>query len=243
MNKMKSYFVDLDGTLIFSHRHYHEGYRPIEIYQDREISFIDNDTYSLLIPAIQDGSFIPVTSRTRAQYDRISIFQEYRPRYALIDNGGMLLVDGEADPLWLEETYEILGSSAEGLKEIEAWAGEMAPAKMQDDLVLFIKPEDQDTRSGIVHRLEDNPEFYWFDHGKKLYICSELLTKGNSVRRLKERFGIHRCAGAGDGEVDFSMIDQVDVFVTGLANRDKIQGDNLVFVEAKDVALTVLNMK
>ncbi|WP_026657805.1 HAD hydrolase family protein [Butyrivibrio sp. AC2005] len=240
---MRSYFVDLDGTLIFSYRHYHDGYKPIEIYNNKEISFIEHNTYSKLILKITDGSFVPVTSRTKAQYERIDVFKQYHPSYALLDNGGILLVNGEEDFLWKEETLEIIKASAKGLKEIEQWAGKIAPTKVQDGLVLFIKPEDETIREKIIKKMESYPEVYWFDHGKKLYICPRNLTKGNSIRRLKEKLGVDWCVGAGDSEVDFSMIDQVDMFVTDKNNREKIQDANVVFVEAKDIALTVLNLK
>lgn len=240
---MKIYFIDLDGTLIFSHRHFHDGYEPIEVYKGKDISFIENRTYKRLVETIEHNEFVPVTSRTKEQYARINIFQQHKPQYALLDNGGVLLINGDEDIEWTKDTHHILKDSAEGLADIENWASKYGAVKRQDAIILFVKPTDDERRGEIINGLNQYLDFCWFEHGNKLYICSKQLTKGASVERFKKKHGVDRCIGAGDSEVDFSMLDYVDRFVTDERNRAKISFSNTIFVEQRNIALTALNMK
>lgn len=240
---MNAYFIDLDGTLIFSHRYYHEGYKPVEIYKDRQISFIERDTLTALEDVINCGEFIPITSRTKAQYERIGIFKENCPQYALLDNGGILLVNGIEDSLWEEETKRLLNNSLETLNDITAWAEQYADVKIQDGIVVFIKTADDGIREEVIKGLNQYEGFYWFMHGEKLYVCSELLTKGAAIKRFKNRFSVEKSIAAGDSEVDFSMIDHVDIFVTDERNRELINSEKVIFTEQRDVARTALKMK
>ena len=240
---MNAYFIDLDGTLIFSHRYYHEGYKPIETYKDRQISFIERDTLTALEDVINCGEFVPITSRTKAQYERIEIFKENCPRYALLDNGGILLINGIEDSLWGKETKRILNNSLETLNDIAIWATQYADVKIQDEIVVFIKTADDRRREEVIKGLNQYKGFYWFMHGEKLYVCSELLTKGTAIKRFKKRFSVERSIAAGDSEVDFSMVDYVDIFVTDERNRELINSEKAVFTKQRDVARTALNIK
>jgi len=240
---MNAYFIDLDGTLIFSHRYYHEGYKPIEIYKNKQISFIERETLTILEKVINCGEFIPITSRTRAQYERIEIFKENCPRYALLDNGGILLINGEEDSLWYEDTKRLLKNSQEKLNDIATWAAQYADVKIQDEIVVFIKTADNICREEVIKGLDHYQGFYWFLHGEKLYVCSELLTKGVAIKRFKNRFSVERSIAAGDSEVDFSMIDYVDKFVTDERNREFLDSEKVVFAVQREVARTAMNMK
>ena len=240
---MNAYFIDLDGTLIFSHRYYHEGYRPIEIYNGRQISFIEKDTLNVLENAISNAEFIPITSRTKAQYRRIEIFKEKCPQYALLDNGGILLINGEEDPIWYEETRKLLNNSLEQLNDIATWATQYADVKIQDEIVVFIKTADDRRREEVIKGLNQYQGFYWFMHGEKLYVCPEELTKGTAIKRFKSRFPVERSIAAGDSKVDFSMMEFVDIFVTDERNRESLDSEKVIFTDQRRVALTAMNMK
>lgn len=240
---MDAYFLDLDGTLIFSHRYFHDGYMPVESYKESIISYIEKGTYTKLVETIARGGFIPVTSRTKEQYSRIAIFNEHCPHYALLDNGGTLLIDGKEDSDWRKATESLLSGSFEPMYKIVSWASQYADVKVQDGIVIFIKTDKEQLREIIIEGLKEYPDFYWFLHRSKLYVCSRKLTKGAGVRRLIDKYGFRHCVGAGDGDVDFSMIEYVDKFVTNEANKDKISSEKVIVVSEREVARVALNMK
>ena len=62
---MMVFCTDLDNTLIYSYKHdIGENKRCVEIYQDREISFITQETYRLLCEVKKQAMIVPVTART-----------------------------------------------------------------------------------------------------------------------------------------------------------------------------------
>ncbi len=100
---MIAFFSDLDNTLIFSYKHdIGEKKRCVEIYQGREVSYITERTYGLLKYAASRLLFVPVTTRTEEQYRRIDLGVGV-PSYALVCNGGVLLINGQEDAGWYRE--------------------------------------------------------------------------------------------------------------------------------------------
>ena len=88
------FYSDLDNTLIYSYRREIGGKkRCVEVYQGREISFMSEYSYHLLQEISKKALFIPVTTRTMEQYQRIDLGIGI-PEYALVCNGGILLVRG-----------------------------------------------------------------------------------------------------------------------------------------------------
>ena len=95
---------DLDQTLIYSKKHIPDDSSDIiniEKKDDEEISYITLKSIGLLKYILNNIYFIPVTTRTIEQYKRISLFSEIlKPKYAITDNGAVILVDGEIDKEW-----------------------------------------------------------------------------------------------------------------------------------------------
>lgn len=93
-------FSDLDGTLIFSAKRKQVGDIVIERKNGEEISCV-TARQAELFPCLRN--VIPVTTRSIEQYRRIEFARfGFVPRYALCDNGGTLLADGERDAEWAE---------------------------------------------------------------------------------------------------------------------------------------------
>ena len=101
-------FTDLDGTLIRSYRRkFDDDVICVERHRDREFSFISSKKLELLHNLIKNDNVlvIPITTRSEAEYRRIKIPDESF-KYALIDNGARLLVDGEIDEEWEKAGYK-----------------------------------------------------------------------------------------------------------------------------------------
>ena len=92
---MDVFHADLDNTLIFSYRHdIGQEKRCVEVYQGREISFITEKTHRLLREINEKMLVVPTTTRTREQYERITLGVGELP-FALVCNGGVLLINGK----------------------------------------------------------------------------------------------------------------------------------------------------
>lgn len=121
-------FCDLDHTLIYSHR------VPIalnkivvEYLNGKEQSYMTQGTYEFLCKQ-NCVHLIPVTTRSKTQYERISVFhKELCCKYALICNGGVLLVDGIEDPEWYSETLSLISPELSELQTIKELAQQALP--------------------------------------------------------------------------------------------------------------------
>ena len=94
------FHTDLDNTIIYSYKHdIGADKRCVELYHDREISYITGETYRLLKQVRvkeQQVMIVPTTTRTIEQYQRIDLGIG-TVSYALVCNGGVLLSDGRED--------------------------------------------------------------------------------------------------------------------------------------------------
>ena len=110
---------DLDNTMIYSYKHdIGENKICAEIYQNREISFVTHKTAELLKQVNSAVNFVPTTTRTLEQYNRINLGIGV-PKYALVCNGGVLLVDGVEDVEWYNESFDLVRDCQEQLSAAE----------------------------------------------------------------------------------------------------------------------------
>ncbi|MFB8733068.1 hypothetical protein ACEQPO_01615 [Bacillus sp. SL00103] len=73
----------------------------VEMLDERPLSYMSVETKMSLQMIHQLGWFIPVTTRTTAQYERITFFQqELKPEYAVTTNGGCILHHGKPLEDW-----------------------------------------------------------------------------------------------------------------------------------------------
>lgn len=230
----KGIFTDLDNTIIFSHRHEIGEREPVEEINGKKQAYMTKRGYELLQNTAHD-QFIPITSRTLAQYRRISFYCDGSiPRYALIDNGGILLVEGKADTEWLNETTEMIAEDRAALNEFVRLFSTSADIKWQDDMVLFVKTD------GSLEEIDTAVRdlgLMTFRHMNKIYVCSDKLTKGKAIRRFKKRYPIDCTIAAGDSEVDLSMIPEADEAYMALQLEELIEeNDRVHLVDAVDIA-------
>ena len=112
--------VDLDNTLIYSYKYdIGKNKRQVELYKENYISYITDKIYNLLLTLRNNALIVPTTTRTIEQYSRIELgIGNFK--YALVCNGGVLLIDGKEGLEWYEESKKIIKeSSNELLKAID----------------------------------------------------------------------------------------------------------------------------
>jgi hypothetical protein len=97
---------DLDQTLIYSHRtslnqELEQQIRPVERLEDRYISFMTQKALRTLKEIAQRVLFVPITTRTKLQYQRINFLDyDITHQYAVTSNGGTIFSEGREDEDW-----------------------------------------------------------------------------------------------------------------------------------------------
>lgn len=207
--------LDLDNTLIYSYKHdIGADKRCVEIYQGREVSFITEKSYNLLKNIKDKVILVPTTTRTIEQYGRVDLGIG-KIEYALVCNGGVLLVNGEEDGEWY----------CESLKLVECCRSELEKAQkiLENDahrnfevrdirrLFLFTKSEAPAESAQCLVDALDMEKVDVMCNGVKVYVVPKNLSKGIALKRFRERVRGHKVAAAGDSEFDISMLSEADV--------------------------------
>ena len=118
---MVVFHSDLDNTLIYSYKHdIGSDKKCVEVYQNREVSFMTKKSFDLLKAVKEKVVFVPTTTRTQEQYERIDLGIGI-PRLALVCNGGVLLADGREDTKWYEESLNLIMDCGSELEKSELY--------------------------------------------------------------------------------------------------------------------------
>lgn len=219
---------DLDNTIIYSYKHdIGKDAACAEIYQGREISFMTAYSRALLKRISSMLRFVPTTTRTIEQYKRIELGIG-EPEYALVCNGGTLLVRGERDEDWRLQSLELIKDSRTELERAEALLKKdrniILDVRNIDGLFLFTKSEKpEDTIEGLAGVL-DTGLVDLFSNGTKVYVVPKELNKGRAVRRLRERLGAEFVIAAGDSKFDIPMLLEADRAFAPAALAEGIRG-------------------
>lgn len=213
--KMVVLHTDLDNTIIYSYKHeIGPEKRNVELYQGREISFITEKTYALLQQVKKRMLVVPTSTRSLEQYQRIDLAVGTFP-YALVCNGGLLLVDGKRDEHWYQESLELTGQSEAELQKALCLLKEDTRRKFElrfiEQLFVFTKCENpqhvvEDLREALDTGLVDV-----FHNGEKVYVVPKSLNKGKAVQRFRKYIHADFVIAAGDSEFDISMLEEADV--------------------------------
>lgn len=206
---------DLDNTLIYSYKKdIGENKKCVEIYQGREISFMTNYAYDALFKVREKMKFIPTTTRTKEQYDRIN-FGGRPPEYALVCNGGILLNNGKIVKNWYNESLELIkGANDELLKSIKLLENDENinfEIRFLNNLFVFTKSEKPlETIQKIKGKLNEK-QVDVFNNGIKIYVVPKNLNKGKAIERIRKLLNPKMIISAGDSEFDYPMLLKSDV--------------------------------
>ncbi|HFU7059017.1 TPA: HAD family hydrolase [Bacillus cereus] len=216
---------DLDQTLIYSRKSFHtnieeEQIRLVETLDGKEVSFITHKAISLLQKLQLRAQFIPVTTRTVEQFQRITLFQtEVIPEYAITSNGGNILHNGKEDFVWKEKIQKKLSSEC---LEKEAVLKEFQRISHKS-WVISQKTADHLFHYCIIkreHIPNEELAFFtiWLDEqgwtyslqGKKLYFLPKPVNKWDSIQYLKENLQANTVITAGDSLLDLCMLEEAN---------------------------------
>lgn len=207
------FFTDLDGTLIRTAERKREGDIIVEFKDGREITCISAESAAIL--AELDG-IVPVTSRSVEQYLRINI-RGFAPEFAIVDNGGNLLVNGVINRKWAEWAEEIVTKRRDELRECRAVLqndeNRSFEIRFVDERFLFTKSSDPER---TIKRLSmAGTGLALYNTGVKVYAIPPEFDKGAAVARFVGLFGKRgeTIVCAGDSEMDAQMLRNADIAI------------------------------
>lgn len=226
---------DLDNTLIYSYKHEIGLHKKcVEIYQNREISYMTDRSAALLKQVQKKALFVPTTTRTVEQYQRIRL-GEQPPEYALVCNGGILLVQGKRDSDWYARSMELLADCREELKDaqraLETDGNVDFEVRNIEELFVFTKSSrPKQTICRLQNHLRGS-RLEIFSNGAKVYAVPKKLSKGEAVRRFRQKIQAGTVAAAGDSRFDISMLEEADLALAehGLIG-ERIRGEHVVYL-------------
>ena len=212
---MKILCTDLDNTIIYSYKHDIGNEKMnVELYKEREISFISNHTYELLKKVKEEFLIIPTSTRTKEQYERIDL-KIGTFKYALVCNGSVLLVDGKKDKDWYEESLRLAKPSnlevKKALEYLENDKRRTFELRYIEDLFVFTKCDEAETVVNELREYLDKNLVNVFNNKEKVYVLPTSLSKGKAIERLRKYLKAEFIIAAGDSEFDISMVEAADV--------------------------------
>ena len=207
--------IDLDNTLIYSYKHnIGKAKLNVEIYQGREISFLTENTYENLKKLKERVLIVPTSTRSIEQYRRIDLRIGNIP-YALVCNGGVLLVDGQTDASWYQTSLELIRDSLPALQTahhfLEKDNRRIFELRLIEELFLFTKCEQPEAVVRDLKEILDTNTADVFHNKEKVYIVPGNLSKGKAVERFQKYIKADKIIAAGDSEFDISMLRGADI--------------------------------
>ena len=189
---------------------------PVEFKDDQVITYMSQKSIDLLKQFNHNHLFVPVTTRALYQYERIEVFQQkIKPKYAIVSNGGTILVDGKPDQEWSKFiTNHLSVTSLPHSDMLKTFArirhDSWVEREFTVDSLFYMYHVNKET---IPHHElqpfeEELNKIGWrtFLHGRKLYILPSNLNKLFAVEHLKKRLDFDIHAAAGDSLMDYDMI-------------------------------------
>ena len=232
---MPTLFLDIDNTLINSHRHVLDTpKRAAEFLNGSVQSYITEKTYSFL-SARRDLEIVPVTTRTLSQFLRLeSLLGELGCTAALICNGAVLLRSGVADAGWTEESLRLSEEERTELPLAAQWLqSRCGKEKTHAASDLFVYA-GTDNAVGMAEELKQIVDMNKVDvlcDARKVYCIPRTLNKGTALQRFLRRFDVSHPIVAGDSVFDVPMLDLGEPAILPPGLADKVCSSKVLVVD------------
>ncbi|MEU9147756.1 HAD family hydrolase [Streptomyces sp. NPDC048349] len=188
----------------------------VEVHESKPLSYMTETAAELLAELTADPSvvFVPTTTRTRKQYQRIRFPGRPAP-YAICANGGQLLVDGVPDRDWRRQVAARLAQECAPLEEVHAhllatadpaW---LRKARVAEELFAYLVVERVLVPDEWVKALAEWAQARGWAvslQGRKIYAVPRPLTKSAAMHEVARRTGATRTLAAGDSLLDADLL-------------------------------------
>ncbi|GAA0348340.1 HAD hydrolase family protein [Bacillus carboniphilus] len=211
---------DLDRTLIYSTRALKE-YNQLDLdlvlveSANNHQSYMSKESYEMLEEISRKILFIPVTTRTNAQFKRLKLpLAKSQNHFHITSNGAHIFVNGKKDLRWerkLQSKMENLTYTsfhiAEQIKELQIDPDKITIRNYQN-LYFSITGKEASFKKEIKEWVLKVRGMGWkvYFHRNRCYIMPPFLKKGESIRYLKQELGENVVWGAGDSIMDSSLL-------------------------------------
>lgn len=220
---------DLDRTLIYSaaaiREHHPDGMDaamliPVERHKDAVISYMSVKANEWLRDLSQLATFVPVTTRTVEQYQRIFyLSDEWQPEYAITSNGGTVLYQGQPDGEWAAQVTAAMQHVAAPEEVMSLFQGEFAASdwivkqSFADQLFYAMRIERDRLPAARVEQFRNQMDSLGWEisiQGRKLYLVPKPVNKGAALLYVKQRLAADYVAASGDSLLDWSLLQAAD---------------------------------
>ena len=218
---------DLDRTLIYSRNAlWLEGADkdapPLvvaEVYDGAPLSYMTRAAEELLLKLAVASTFVPVTTRTQAQYERVQLPGPV-PEYAITSNGGKILHRGVPDPLWRGHLATQVAGRCAPLESVEellsnpAFSGWILRLHRAEDLFVYAIVDREVMPEAFLADLEAECAAAGWTvsvQGRKLYCVPAPVTKSRALAEVAGRTSAGTVLAAGDSLLDQDMLAAADV--------------------------------
>lgn len=259
---------DLDQTLIYSHRTFiskeiDEQIRPVERLDNRFISFMTQNALIKLREISQKVLFVPVTTRTKLQYQRIN-FLEYdiAHQYAVTSNGGTIFYKGREDTDWTQ--YVLQGrENSVAFEDLLHKFNEIShpswvipdSGKLADNLFYYCLIDREkiplvELAAFKIWACENNWELSV--QGRKLYLVPMNVNKKAAIQYIQEKESRSHVFAAGDSLLDLDMLKAADqaiapahgeiyaLYLQGISGLERIRFTEKSGIEAAEEILDLI---
>lgn len=215
---------DLDRTLIYSKRAVQEfsgdisDLKQVEIKGNKALSFMTFQACELLWDIATRTLFVPITTRSNEQFNRLSLLGDIPHLYAVTANGAHLFYKGKLDKQWEETILRRLKKEVASVQELKYVLSSHhivleGKERIVDDLFFYYilsRPQDiLDLEK--IHPLITAIGWRFSQQGRRLYFVPTPVCKGEAIKYIKEREGIKTIIGAGDSRLDEDFLKLCDV--------------------------------
>lgn len=256
---------DLDQTLIYSHKtliskEIDEQIRPVERLDDRFISYMTHSALCQLHEVSKRVIFVPVTTRTKLQYQRINFLDyDITHQYAVTSNGGTIFSEGVEDKDWSQLVFAERDKCLDAQDLIHRFDEISHPSwvlkdsgKLADDLFYYclIEREKIPVSELAAFKIWANENNWELSvQGRKLYLVPLHVNKKAAIHYIKEKEGVSSVVAAGDSLLDLDMLIAADfalapahgelysLYLQGILGLEKIRFTQKSGIEAAEEIL------
>lgn len=196
---------DLDGTLIRS-RPDRPGLLVVEKYEGRDIGFVTPNTWAALARLQSVAELIPATARVERQYRRLRFPRA--PRYAVVEAGARLLVDGAVHVGWEALVRQVVARAAATQAEVAAQFANLdlaEPVRTGDVALVYAKLTAGSSDTEFAAWCADR-DWTVTRQSERVYALPAGVDKAHAVAFAVESAAGQLVATAGDGRMDEGLL-------------------------------------
>ena len=217
---------DLDQTLIYSRRSMGNEVKPeelieVERYEGKPQSFMTEQSQAALWELEADTVFVPVTTRTREQYERVTGIYEGSepPQFAIISNGAVILENGEPIKKWSTDIRRRCVDEKTVIEELmpvikqyfdEEWVLRIRRAEDWFVYLIIDRAQFPEEKIGFYTGIFRKIGWGMSLQGRKLYFMPVSITKAAAMEYVRDRINADFVIAAGDSLLDLDLLESAD---------------------------------